>query len=77
MLIADLTLLDYSLYECRVTKEIETTGTIKVEANNLKAESVFNILLSDYNVKIPQLVGEKISNNIKITTNTNLEKLNG
>ena len=59
-----------------VTKEIETTGTIKVQGNNLKAESVFNILLSDYDVKIPQLVGEKISNNIRITANTNLEKFN-
>jgi len=60
-----------------VTKEIETIGTIKVEGNKLKAESVFNILLSDYDVKIPTVVGEKISNNIKITANTNLEKLNG
>jgi polyisoprenoid-binding protein YceI len=60
-----------------VTKDIETTGTIKVDGENLKAESSFDILLSDYNVKIPAVVKEKISNSIKITIDTKLEKLKG
>ena len=33
-----------------ITKDVETTATIKVNNDNLKAESVFNLLLSDYNI---------------------------
>lgn len=58
-----------------VTKDVETTGTIKVDTDHLKAESVFNIQLSDYDVKIPSVVKDKISNNIKITVETKLESL--
>ena len=60
-----------------VTKEVETTGTIKVDGENLKAESAFNLLLSDYDIKIPAVVKDKISNSIKVTVDTKLEKLKG
>lgn len=58
-----------------VTKDIETTGTLQVKEGKIQAESVFNILLSDYNVTIPSVVKEKISNNIKIMVNAKLEPL--
>jgi hypothetical protein len=54
-----------------------TTGTIKVDGDKLLANSVFNIKLSDYNIKIPSVVKNKLSNNIKITVATNLEPLKG
>jgi len=60
-----------------VTKDVETTGTVKVDTDHLSAETVFNIQLSDYDVKIPSVVKDKISNNIKITVETKLEPLKG
>lgn len=60
-----------------VTKDVETTGTIKVNSDHLKAESTFNLLLSDYEVKIPNIVKDKISNNIKISVDAKLDPLKG
>jgi hypothetical protein len=56
-----------------VTKDIETTATIKVNDDNLKAESIFNLLLSDYNIKRPAVVKDKISNTIKVTVDAKLD----
>jgi polyisoprenoid-binding protein YceI len=58
-----------------ITKDVETTATIKVNNDNLKAESVFNLLLSDYNIKRPAVVKDKISNTIKITVDAKLDPL--
>jgi polyisoprenoid-binding protein YceI len=58
-----------------VTKDVETTGTVKVDGGKLDAVSSFNIQLSDYNIKIPSVVKDKISNNVKITVDTKLEPL--
>jgi hypothetical protein len=60
-----------------VTKEVETVGTVKVDGEKVKTEAEFNLLLSDYDVKIPSVVKEKISNAIKITVDTKLDKLKG
>lgn len=58
-----------------VTKDVETTGTIKVSGGSINATSGFNIQLSDYNVDIPSVVKDKVSNNIRITVNCTLEPL--
>ncbi len=59
-----------------VTKDVETTGTVKVNAGNkIDLSSVFNILLSNYNISIPAVVKEKISNDIKISVDCKLEPL--
>jgi polyisoprenoid-binding protein YceI len=58
-----------------VTRDIETTGTVKVNDDNIKAESTFSILLSDYGIKIPAIVKDKISNAIRITIDSKLEPL--
>ena len=58
-----------------VTREIETTGTIKVGADRINASSTFNIRLADYNIEIPALVKENISETIQIKINTVLETL--
>lgn len=60
-----------------VTRDVVTTGTITVDGANLLATSSFNIKLSDYNIKVPSVVKEKLSNNIKITVDTKLEPLKG
>ena len=58
-----------------VTRDVETTGTVKVEGGKVTTTSTFNILLSDYDVKIPSVVKDKISNSIKITVDCKLEPL--
>ena len=58
-----------------VTKDVQTTGTIKVDDDNLKTASTFNIKLSDYKISIPSIVKDKISNNVKITVDCKLDPL--
>jgi polyisoprenoid-binding protein YceI len=58
-----------------VTRDIETSGTIKVDGSNLQANSTFNISISDYKISIPSLVKDKLSNNIKITVDCRLDPL--
>lgn len=58
-----------------VTKDIKANGTIKVDDGKIDAASVFNVLVSDYKIKIPSLVKEKVSNTIKITVDCKLEPL--
>ena len=58
-----------------VTKDVETSGTVKVAGGKLDANSTFNILFSDYNISIPSVVKEKVSNNVKIVVNCALEPL--
>lgn len=56
-----------------VTKDVEAPGTIKVNGGKVDAASTFNIKLSDYNISIPAVVKDKISNSIKINVDTRLE----
>jgi polyisoprenoid-binding protein YceI len=58
-----------------VTKDVETTGTLKVNGGKIDANSTFNVLISDYNIKIPAIVKDKVSNSMKITVDCNLEPL--
>jgi polyisoprenoid-binding protein YceI len=58
-----------------VTKPIEAEGNLKVNDDNIKAESTFHILLSDYGVKRPAIVKDKISNTIRIIVDAKLEPL--
>lgn len=58
-----------------VTKDIETEGQVKVGDGKVETSSVFNILLSDFNVKIPAIVKDKISNNIRISVDCKLDPL--
>jgi hypothetical protein len=58
-----------------VTKDVEHTGSIRISGGKIDAASDFTILLSEYNVPIPSIVKEKISNNIRISVDTKLEPL--
>jgi polyisoprenoid-binding protein YceI len=60
-----------------VTKEVEAPGTIKVSGGKITAGSTFDIRLSDYNISIPAVVKDKVSNSIKISVNTSLEPIKG
>src|SRR4051794_23049574 len=39
-----------------VTKDVETTGTVKVDGGKLDTKSTFDVKLSDYDIKIPSVV---------------------
>lgn len=58
-----------------VTKNITSAGTLKIIGGNIDASSTFNVLLSDYNIKIPAIVKDKVSNTIKIAVDSHLEPL--
>ena len=58
-----------------VTNEVETTGILRVGGGKIDATSTFNVLISDYKIKIPAVVKDKVSNTVKITVNCDLEPL--
>jgi polyisoprenoid-binding protein YceI len=57
-----------------VSKNITTPGTLIIKDGNLSGSSVFKILLKDYNIKIPSIVANHISESIEINVNCNYEK---
>jgi polyisoprenoid-binding protein YceI len=57
------------------TKDVEADGKITVKGGKLFANSDFTILMSDYNIAIPKLVKENMSNTVTITVNCTLEPL--
>jgi len=58
-----------------VTKDVETTGTIKVRGGKIDVSSDFNVLVSDYEIKIPAVVKDKVSNSVKIVVDCTMEPL--
>ena len=57
------------------TKDVETNGTIVIKEGKISSNAVFSVLLSDYNISIPSLVSDKISNTVNITVDCSLEPL--
>jgi polyisoprenoid-binding protein YceI len=58
-----------------ITKDVEASGTVKVDGGELKTASTFNVQLSDYGIKIPAIVKDKISNTVKIVVDCKLDPL--
>ena len=58
-----------------VTKPVETTGSIKVEADGLKVKSVFNITVADYKIAVGASLKDKVAKTVKIEVETSLEPL--
>ncbi|MEZ4983386.1 MAG: YceI family protein [Saprospiraceae bacterium] len=56
-----------------ITKNISEKGTVKVEANGLLMDSEMMVLLSDYGIKIPSLVGDKLSNEVHVSIHAELK----
>lgn len=50
-----------------VTKDITVDGKIDVKGGKVSGNSVFTILLKDYDVVIPKLVADKVSESLKVT----------
>lgn len=58
-----------------VNKAIEIPGKITMKDGKPQLKAEFNILLSDYNIKIPAMVKDNISNIVTITVECVLEPL--
>jgi len=57
-----------------VTKNITAEGTIIIKNGNISATASFKILLTDYKIKIPTIVTDKIAKDITVTVSCNYEK---
>lgn len=58
-----------------ITHELTTDGTFTVHQGNIKANAAFNILLSDYKIRIPSIVKNNLSNTVNIAVNCSLQPL--
>ncbi|HSG68600.1 MAG TPA: YceI family protein [Bacteroidales bacterium] len=58
-----------------VSREVEEKGTFTVKAGKIQGNSVFNVLLEDYNIKVPGAVRKQISESIEVTVNVMLEEV--
>src|SRR6476619_5657898 len=58
-----------------VTRDLKTKGLIKVENGKVQTTTSFPVLLSDYNIKIPSVVKDKLSNKISVSVDCKLDPL--
>ncbi|HEU4608029.1 MAG TPA: YceI family protein [Chitinophagaceae bacterium] len=58
-----------------VSKDIAAEGTAIVKQGSIALKSSFSLLLNDYNISIPSLVADKISNTVKMDINCLLQPL--
>lgn len=58
-----------------VTKEVNEKGTFTVENGKIGGKSVFNVLLEDYEIKVPGAVKKQISESIEVTVDIMLEEV--
>lgn len=52
-----------------VTKEVSITGDLNYDQKKLTMNTVFNIRLEDYDIKIPKAVFYKIAEEVEVTAN--------
>lgn len=52
-----------------ITKPQNAQATFTVNGGNISAVSEFTVLLADYDIKIPSLVADKVSKNVRIVIN--------
>jgi hypothetical protein len=57
-----------------VTKKVSAPAVIKIKDGKVSGTSSFKLAVSEYNIKIPAVVSNKVSNSIEITVSCNYEK---
>jgi hypothetical protein len=57
-----------------VTKNISAPGTIVIKNGNVSATSSFKVFVSDYKIKIPSIVSNKIGESIEVKVACNYQK---
>jgi hypothetical protein len=58
-----------------VTKKVSVKGTFEIKAGSVFADTKFNVLIKDYNIKVPNTVINNISESIEIRVSVELKKL--
>lgn len=58
-----------------VKKEVETTGTFKINGETVNATAEFIVVMDDYKIAIPGVVKDKLSKTAKIKINCNYTPL--
>ena len=58
-----------------VTKDIETSGTISIKDGKPVLNSIFSVLIADYNITVQRIHRDNISRTIKITVEADLTPL--
>ena len=58
-----------------VKKQIETTGSLKINGDQVLGTSSFIVALADYNIVIPGVVKEKLAKTVKINVTCNYSLL--
>ena len=58
-----------------ITKAVEEKGTFTIMDGKIQGQSVFSVLLEDYEIKVPGAVKEQISESIEITVDVMLEEV--
>jgi len=80
-IIDDIDFKKYGIYTIRVkgmlkvkgvTREELIRGTLEVSSAGIKLNTSFSILLSDYEIRIPRIVNQKIAPDIQIAIQANL-----
>ncbi|MHC1707666.1 MAG: YceI family protein [Bacteroidales bacterium] len=59
-----------------VTKKISHNGTLEVNGDKVSAKAKFKVKPADYEIKIPAAVAPKIAENLEVTVDAVLMKLN-
>jgi polyisoprenoid-binding protein YceI len=59
-----------------VSKNVTVKSQIEVDESNIVIRGVFNVLVSDYQIKIPSVVRNNIAETIEITFSLNHKKFN-
>ena len=58
-----------------VTKKVTTDAVVSINNGKIIADANFNVLLADFNIKIPALVKDQIAKSLKIKVACTLEPL--
>ncbi|HZG23967.1 MAG TPA: YceI family protein [Chitinophagaceae bacterium] len=58
-----------------VSKDTQASAILKIENDHIAANSTFTVQVSDYNIKIPALVKDKIAKSVNITIDARLDPL--
>lgn len=57
-----------------VSQERIIRSNVTVRQGNIRLSSIFTVLLTDHNIKIPRIVSEKLSSEIKVEIQAELEE---
>ncbi|NTS42410.1 YceI family protein [Flavisolibacter sp. BT320] len=58
-----------------VSRDIDVPATLQVQGGKVEGKATFPVRVADYNITIPSLVKDKISNTVNVTVQVRLEPL--